>query len=428
MKFFMLTLAVIFSALSFGQKSGELQIPINYVSGYGPFAPDYTYLNFTAPPVDNPYYKAYNAITFKGIPSNWKNVQKRFLFIDPEQWAYQNYQLGNLSADTYKQVIQQLQTDTSLRKLTKDSIGCIVLVAKGVDETGNEKLLVDYNNNFDFSDETAFVPQTISSTDSIVRFTKYAKNLTYQVTKSSFKQIPFLVLKLGDRYIYSFPQYAFANIRQNGKVYKIALRNFTDPSFSDFRAGVYSGTAFSKRELVKRGEFITIENTSYNITGININTGTLVLKKESNVKSPQSSQSGFSARQFSGKDILSDNTVALSSYKGKYVFIEFWGSWCGPCLAEMPQLKAQYARTDLSKIDFIGVAGGDSLAAAKKVITGNGIPWVNILSDNENLIVEKYHIVKYPTGVLVAPDGKILENDISYPELEAKLIELNLLR
>ena len=109
MKFFILTLAVICSVLSFGQKNGELQSHINYISGYGPFAPDYSGLTFGTPPEGHPFYKAYNAIKFKGIPPNWKNIQTGFVFIDPEQWVYQNHRLGYISAEVYKLVTQQKQ-------------------------------------------------------------------------------------------------------------------------------------------------------------------------------------------------------------------------------------------------------------------------------------------------------------------------------
>ncbi|MBV4357509.1 TlpA family protein disulfide reductase [Pinibacter aurantiacus] len=430
MKPFLLAAALMYTALSFAQKSDELTLPITYVSGFGSFDPAYGGLNFMEPPVDHPFYKAIKALQFKGIPSGLKNVKKGFIFIDAEQWVYQTYRSGNLSKETFEQVVAEQQMNLSFRSLTADSIACLVLIVKGTDEKGDEKLLVDYNNNGDFSDEEpVIVPQTapLWKVDSLVR---YSKNVKYQVGKTASKQIPLLIFKTGNNYMYCFSQYAVASFKQGSNTYKIAVSHgFVYPSFWTFQAGLCLSDKLDKNALVKRNEFLNVGNQFYSVTGVNVNTDMLLLKKAAvNGKNIESSQVGYRAIQFTGKDILSDKTIALGNYSGKYVFVDFWGSWCGPCLGEIPALKEIYAKMDSSKIDFVGVVGKDTLLNARKAIVEKEIPWPNVLSDKENLIVEKYHNLAYPKGLLIGPDGKIIATDLHSFTLKSKLKELGLLQ
>ncbi|MDI3321265.1 TlpA family protein disulfide reductase [Pinibacter soli] len=429
MKPVLLAVALLYTVSSFAQKSDELKLPITYVSGFGPFEHGYGGLNFTEPPEGHPFYKSIKALQYNGIPSGLKNVKKGFIFIDGEQWVYQNYRSGYLSKEGFEECVAEKQINLSLRNLTPDSIACIVLFVKGTNEKGDEILLVDYNNNGDFSDEEPVVtPQTtsLSNVDSLV---KYSKNVRYQIGKTVSKQIPLLIFKDESNYCYCFSQYAVASLKQGGTTYKIAISHgFVNPSFWVFQAGLYSGGKLDKNALVKRNEFLKVGENFYSITGVNINDGMLLLKKTLvDGKNIESSQVGYRAIQFTGNDILSDKTIALGNYTGKYVFVDFWGSWCGPCLSQIPALKEMYAKMDSSKIAFIGIVGEDTLQKARRAILEKEIPWPNILSDKENLIVEKYHNLAYPTGILIGPDGKIVATDLWSYTLKLKLKEVGLL-
>jgi thiol-disulfide isomerase/thioredoxin len=431
MKPLLLAAALLVAAFAFAQKSDELKLPITYVAGFGPFLPGYGSLQFGEIPENHPFYKALQALQYKNIPPGLKNVRKSFIFIDAEQWIYQTYKAGKISQETFDQVVSEQQVHMSLRNLTKDSIGCLVLAVAGTDEAGVEKLLVDYNNNGDFSDDEPVVVQKYPSlSDSVKSLVKYARKVNYQISKTASRQVPLLIMKHQNSYLYCFPEYAVANLKQGGITYKIALNyRFSFPSFWDFEACLYSDTASDKTAVIRRDEFLNINNHFYSIAGVNINTGMLLLKKSPlNSKNIESSQVGYPAISFTAKDILSQKTIALSDYKGKYVFVDFWGSWCGPCLAQTPHLIELYTKTDRSKIDFIGVVGKDTLENARKVITEKGISWPNVLSDKKNLLVEKYNNLAYPRGLLIAPDGKVVATELNSYTLALKLKELGLLK
>lgn len=107
----------------------------------------------------------------------------------------------------------------------------------------------------------------------------------------------------------------------------------------------------------------------------------------------------------------------LTDLNGKVFLIDFWGSWCGPCIASMPHLKELYKKYKDDGFEILGVAQergktlDDSEESWKKAIDKLGIHWINVLN-NENSqefdIVKEYRITGFPTKILVDENGKIL--------------------
>jgi peroxiredoxin len=120
-------------------------------------------------------------------------------------------------------------------------------------------------------------------------------------------------------------------------------------------------------------------------------------------------QSGdVDAPQFAFPDI-NGKSISLSDYKGKWVVIEFWGSWCPWCIKGIPQLKEAYA-TYSPKLEVIGIACNDTPEAWKKAVEKYELPWVSLYNGEERggKIAEDYYILGYPTKVIVSPEGKIV--------------------
>jgi len=117
------------------------------------------------------------------------------------------------------------------------------------------------------------------------------------------------------------------------------------------------------------------------------------------------------------KKDLSGNTVDLAAYKGKYVLLDFWGSWCGPCRAGNPHLKELYAEYKDKGLAIIGIANenGRSLAeceaAWKKAVHEDGLPWVQVLNNDgmeKTDVRALYNVTAFPTKILLGPDGRII--------------------
>lgn len=127
----------------------------------------------------------------------------------------------------------------------------------------------------------------------------------------------------------------------------------------------------------------------------------------------------FKAPLFECKDIKG-KTFSLEKQKGKYVLIDFWGTWCGPCMAALPTMRAIYEKygkhvqlvsisTDLDSRHSVK----HELPTLESVIKKHKMEWTNINGGDfiNGDIIKKYMITSYPTSVLIDPDGIIVSID-----------------
>ena len=101
---------------------------------------------------------------------------------------------------------------------------------------------------------------------------------------------------------------------------------------------------------------------------------------------------------------------SLASLKGKYVVIDFWGTWCVPCIKGMPRMK-EYLEKYKGKLEIVGVAKeSDRGERWKKFLNDNqGFAWHHVLNASKDDHVLKYNVAGYPTKIIVDPQGKILD-------------------
>lgn len=124
---------------------------------------------------------------------------------------------------------------------------------------------------------------------------------------------------------------------------------------------------------------------------------------------------------------MSGKEVSLKDFRGKWVIIDFWGSWCPWCIKGFPELKKIYAEY-AGKLEIVGVACNDTPEAWKAAVEKWQLPWVNLYNGEANggKIVEDYAVEGFPTKVIVNPEGKIANittgADPAFPDSLAKLL------
>lgn len=138
-------------------------------------------------------------------------------------------------------------------------------------------------------------------------------------------------------------------------------------------------------------------------------------------------QTGAKATDFTQND-LNGNPFTLSSLRGKYVLVDFWASWCGPCRAENPNVVKAYNELKGKNFEIVGVSldypGGKATWA--EAVKKDGLPWIHVsdLKGWKNEVAVMYGINSVPQNLLINPQGVIIAKNLRGEALTKKLAEL----
>lgn len=136
-------------------------------------------------------------------------------------------------------------------------------------------------------------------------------------------------------------------------------------------------------------------------------------------------EEGKRAPDFTLKDIGGNDFNLASLFgKGKYIVVDFWGSWCSWCIKGFPKMKEYYNKYR-DKLEIVGIACYDKEDKWKAAVAKNGIPWLHVFSP-DGITEERYGVTGYPYKVLISPKGKVVkcfrgETDEFYKTLDRLL-------
>jgi len=118
--------------------------------------------------------------------------------------------------------------------------------------------------------------------------------------------------------------------------------------------------------------------------------------------------------------------ISLTSLRGKYILVDFWASWCGPCRGENPNVVAAYEKYKKKNFTVLGVSLDDDKASWLEAIQADKLNWQHIsdLKKWESIVVSTYQIEGIPFNVLLDPTGKVIATDLRGEALQNTLASL----
>ena len=134
------------------------------------------------------------------------------------------------------------------------------------------------------------------------------------------------------------------------------------------------------------------------------------------VEGIESTMEGKIIPNFTSNATPNGETFELYSLKGKYVLVDFWGTWCAPCIAEMPTVK-EYQEKYKDQLVILGINSGDSMEKMVQFLDKYDYDWQQVLAQNETEdLVLKLNVAGFPTKFILDPEGKIIKRFVGSTE------------
>lgn len=174
---------------------------------------------------------------------------------------------------------------------------------------------------------------------------------------------------------------------------------------------------------------IPVEETEefYNRMGEKAKTSPKGIELKENIAKMKALAPGSKAPEFTLPTTTGDEQLSLKSLQGHIVILDFWASWCAPCIAEMPTVKEIYAKYKDKGLKVVGISMDNSKAAWMKSIDKIQIPWLHVSSlkgMKRCPVAELYQVYAIPKLYIIDKEGKIVDKDLRGEDLKKKVDEL----
>ncbi|GAB3925563.1 TlpA family protein disulfide reductase [Mucilaginibacter myungsuensis] len=377
----------------------------------------------------------------KNLPTDLTNMQEFCYVLDLAQFTYQGYRAGLCSKEYMESHLSGNKfnlADTVL--LSKTPLKCYVSAVTGIRD-GKPVYKMDVDNDGDFgNDEYRPVLKDASSEELKVSGSVPVK-ITYLNNDNKIvddKQLVFVSPGHGNsaELYFAFPEFNYMRFTYKGKPYLAATTSFRRSGIIVVPDRPYFDR-MANLKTIKQGQYISLGDDEFVLSRIINNGNDIVLTgadisgfgdktiakadaaKVSTAKKGTkiSRQLGYIAPIASGINInpaiSSTGIVSTAKFKGKYLFIDVWGTYCGPCIAEFPHLKEVYSAFSRKDLEIIGLVDDRAPATTQQIFDKHQLPWANIQIDAKTSQTVGYKdINSYPTTFLLDREGKIIDIDL----------------
>jgi len=403
-----------------------VELPLTAHNGYGPFGAGFVGVSHNSESESNPWKNTY--LKLSKFPEGLTDMKYGHIETNIYQSVYQDYLSGNITKDWYEGLQKSWNWIPDTLNLSKNHVKTKIAFVYGKDSEGILKIAVDANNNLDLNDDKLFTPLeiTFDNIDSLAQI--FAVDVSFEIfvhNKIVPVSVPLLIMYDNRINIFACNFSQYATTLYKGKQIAVSSGGFTNLSYNDPMVAFTNDLKDEEKEkeenTYRKNEYIEIKDEIYKILGVKTNNNTLVLEK-TNLPKTQifSTQVGYKSYLFQGEEFTTGSSISLEDFKGKYVLLDFWAEWCGPCISEFPALKELYAKTNRSKFEIIGIVGDSSPDGLKERIDQHALYWPQILSNE--IVKTMYGVNSYPTTIIIDTKGTIIAKNLRGEKLEEKIL------
>lgn len=321
--------------------------------------------------------------------------------------------------------------DYSIRKWSAPPDAFALYIFYGLDSSGRRGVIIDSDFDLDLAGEVVnYFPSDVK----YVRATSKTVMETIQPIKINYSNLPSFFIKpnlfnccrggLSGKDSTWFMEIVTAYERHGLlKSGNVEYRFITQASVYPFAKSRYPAAlvgediAELRRSMgsspnYELKETFFLKNHKYVFDSVNVRGDTAWVIDLGLVAKAIGPRSGEFAPLIQGKDLVNGSTIHLGKLKGKYVLLDFWGTWCGPCIEAIPDLKKlrqQYPATDLYMLS-VAYDEKNLIPKLKSMIADLGMKWSHVFdnSNDESGISSLYRVNSFPTTILIDPAGKII--------------------
>jgi len=420
-KTLLLFLLIVF-IFSCDNNQNQLKIDLETVKGNGPFR--YSL---------KPLHPEDSQPEIKGVPPNFKNYVIRSMDLLPYQQAWNEYKAGNIDKIELEQVLNRFNQDSS--NLTTKTIDHNLLFIIGTSQNGRIAISYDSDNDENFKGEKIlYFPSSVKSKEKqrYILDTLSHQRATFEyfngnkiVDKTfSFKPIPFFASNwqvsytdsIENNYRLAITQYAHKKgfFSPGEKEYKIALQLSPYPflldNFTKFIVAEKNDTFpdYENHPFHNQGDTFNLDNTAITLSSYDYWGKSATIK----IIRPNKDSTGITKGDYIpniSSTTLNGKEFDLNEYQGNYVLLDFWGTWCSPCVKSIPELIELQSQFADKKLVIVSVAVDSDKEKVSRFIKKHNMNSIQLFEKRGSSdLTKRLKITTYPTLILLDKNGKII--------------------
>jgi thiol-disulfide isomerase/thioredoxin len=419
----------------------DFVVKLTNQEGYGIFTPGNVIL-----------WPGQDTLNYRNVPKDIDEYVVRSLPLQPCQYFWNKFLAKKIGKDQFAEISNYYNIDTS--KLSDSFVDCEVLFLIGT--KGDKRIIiVDADNDEDFGDEQILEyeypvsnekQKEIENTLPTVSIKyDYFENNQVITKKINIKPSPYkrslgLTFNTNNQterkyFLFtSFPEYKKGIIVINGLDNEIFVSNrFSSVNYPNDKVSIFitpksdSLPSELKGDIpYKIGDLFNVKGHDYLFDSISNWGDELYIKYLGVNTKPVGIIEGCFMPKFEAKHL--DNSIfELKQHPNKYILLDFWGTWCIPCIKFIPELKKINSEFSHDKFILVSVAYDNDPKNVADFISKENMNWEHIFvsqnQENKNSLVEKLKISSYPTTILIDPAGKIIARNLDIEKLRELLNE-----